>query len=397
VLAISGIACHLWAHCEYHLGETANARHDFVRARQHFERSLNVWFWSSETQFAAARSARRSGDLAAAANHLRAVQNIGGHDDGVDLEFTLLRLQQGDVKSVERGLEGLLERNDPDTIPILEVLTPAYIQSYQLDKALECTRRWLEREPDRVEAWRYRAQIFGRKQSSAELVASYQRILDLDPDDDESRLRLAAELIASRQFAEALEQYRDLRTRRGDRPHIVIGMASCLTSLSQPNEARRLLDRVLAKDAHNAPALAERGRLALQYESPAEAETWLRRAVAENPSEHDVLYSLFQCLQRVGKKTEAAEIEAKIKRLEADLMGLREAMRQIIVHPHDPEPRYRAGLLLLRNGKKDEGLRWLTSALVENPRHKPTHQALADYYDKAGDRARAAQHRKLTS
>jgi tetratricopeptide (TPR) repeat protein len=391
------MACELWARWEYGRGETANSHHDFARAREHFERALNVWFWSSRTHLAAARAARRAGDFSGSLIHLRSAQNIGGHDDAVDVELKLMRLQQGDVRSVAPELETLLAQNHPDSVAILEVLTPAYIQGYQLESALQCIGRWLEREPNRLEPWQYRAQVYGRMQSSAELLASYRHILELDRDDDECRLRLAAELVAARQFDEALKEYEHLRARQGGGPAVLTGMASCLAALNRPDEARRLLDEVLSVNPHSAGALAERGRLALQYESPARAESWLRQAVAENPSEHEVLYSLFQCLERMGQKAEAAEVQARIKRVESDLLELREAMRQVAMAPHDPEPRRQAGLVLLRNGKKDEGLRWLTSALIENPHHKATHATLADYYDKAGDVARAAQHRKLAS
>jgi predicted Zn-dependent protease len=172
-------------------------------------------------------------------------------------------------------------------------------------------------------------------------------------------------------------------------------MASCLSVLNRPDEARRLLEQVLAQEPHNGLALAERGRLALEYDSPAEAERWLRRAAAECPAERTVLYNLFQCLQRIGKQEEAAEIKAKFTALDSDLVQLREAIQQVAKTPHDPEPRYKAGLILLRNDRNKDGLRWLASALVENPRHAATHRALAEYYERSGDWKRAAQHRKL--
>jgi Tfp pilus assembly protein PilF len=292
-------------------------------------------------------------------------------------------------------LESLLEQNHPDSVAILEVLTPAYLQSYQLSHALECIRRWLEREPDSLEAWQYRAQVYSRLQNIPDLMASYRRILELNPENDDVRLQFAGQLIQSRQLQEALEQYQYLRPRLGDTPRVLGGMACCLSALDKPDQARRLLEQVLAEDAHNALALAERGRLALQYELPTEAEKWLRRAVAERPAEHDVLSSLYQCLQMTGKHQEAAEIQAKLKAIESDLSQLREAIRQIATTPHDPEPRYQAGLILLRNGKDQEGLRWLASALVENPRHAATHLALADYYQRSGDSKQAAQHRQF--
>src|SRR5262249_14360634 len=110
-------------------------------------------------------------------------------------------------------------------------------------------------------------------------------------------------------------------------------------------------------------------------ESPTEAERWLRQAVAERPPEHEALYSLFQCLQRMGKQNEAAEIQATLKAIESDLMQLRETIRQIATTPHDPEPRCKAGVILLRNGKDKEGL---ASERFEQIDHALAEEAEAD-------------------
>ena len=55
----------------------------------------------------------------------------------------------------------------------------------------------------------------------------------------------------------------------------------------------------------------------------------------------------------------------------------------------------RSRRLAWRNGLESEGLRWLESALVEDPRHAPTHRALTDFYARAGDKEKAEQHRKM--
>jgi Tfp pilus assembly protein PilF len=394
-LVVLGIGGHAWAEWEYRTAQAAIARRDFAQAQKCLERCSKVWFLGSKTQLLAARAARRAGNYDEAAKHLRECQALGGSDQDIDLEFKLLRAQQGDLKSVEQALWSLVQENHPESVSILEVLTPAYLQSFQLNSTEECISRWLEHEPDSLEAWQYRAQVYARLQIGSKLLTSYSRLVELDPANDDFRLQLAGQLAQAREPQKALEQYQYLRPRLGDTPQILCGMAGCLTALNQPDEARRLLEEVLAREPHNALALAERGRLAMEFESPSEAEKLLRQALAENPTEHDVLYNLFQCLLRQGKNTEAAEVQAKFKAVESDLVQLREAMLQVTVTPHDPEPRYKAGSILLKNGKIKEGLRWLGSALVEDPRHKATHRALADYYDQSGDSRRAAQHRKL--
>ena len=57
--------------------------------------------------------------------------------------------------------------------------------------------------------------------------------------------------------------------------------------------------------------------------------------------------------------------------------------------------RFEAGSILLRVGEEEEGLRWLRSALRVDPTHRPTHRALADYYQRKGDKEQAEKHRKM--
>ena len=63
-------------------------------------------------------------------------------------------------------------------------------------------------------------------------------------------------------------------------------------------------------------------------------------------------------------------------------------------YPHDPEPRREIGVLYLGLGEDDQGLRWLSSALQEDPRTGPTHAALADYFERVGKMDEAAFHRR---
>jgi Tfp pilus assembly protein PilF len=393
VLAALALGCHLWAYWHYRAGQQASALRDFGQAQERFEKCLNVWFLSARTHLEAGTAARRAGRLSEAAKHLRQSETLAGHDDAVELELMLLRAQQGGLASVQQDLEGLLEQNHPQSAAILEVLVPAYLQTDQLNSALGSIDKWLEIEPKSLEAWRFRAQLFSRLQIAPRLLESQRKILELDPDNDEVRQQIASQLLRSRQPDAALEEYERLRARLGDKSEILIGLAACQSVRNQPEEASRLLEQVLAREPHNALALAERGRIAMQRESPAEAERWLRQSLVERPAEHDVLYSLYQCLLKLGKQREAAEIQAKFKAIEVDLAHLREAILQVGATPHDPEPRYKAGLILLRNGKDKEGLRWIASALAENPRHAASRRALADYYERSGDLDQAARFR----
>jgi tetratricopeptide (TPR) repeat protein len=386
---------HLWAYWHYREAQKAMGLRDFAVAQQHFVQCLKVWSSSSDVHLKAARAARKAGDFEETERLLGRCIDLGGDAEAIYLEQLLVQVQRGRLSEAGPQLVDRVLQNDPDSVAILEVLTLAYIQTYQLHIALECLKRWLEREPDRLEAWLLRGYLYERLQNNPEALASYQRAVELDPDNDDARLQLAGQLAHTTDVKAALAEFEYLRQKQGDTPPVLKGLAYCRRMMDQPDEARRLLESVLNEHPRDWRALAERGRLALEYESAPEAEKWLRQAAAVAPHESDVIYSLCQCLRRLGKDQEAAEVLAKHERVEQDLAHMADLSSDIARTPHDPALRCEAGLLLLRNGLESEGLRWLESALVEDPRHAPTHQALADYYQRAGNSELAEQHRRI--
>jgi Tfp pilus assembly protein PilF len=395
LVVLSGaLACHLWAEWHYRAAQKALSRQAPAEAQPHLAQCLRVWFWSPQVYLLAAQTARRAGAFDVAENYLRDCRVLGGAAEAIELEYKLLRAQRGEFAAVEGDLVRRVREDDPESGLILEVLTPLYLRNYQLYNAQECVQLWVAREPDHVEAWLCRAQVFEYSLNTEEETASYRRVVELDPDNDAARLKLAGMLTDAHPL-EALEHFEILRARLGETSRILGGLACCRRILNQSDEARRLLEQLLAREPRNGRALGERGRLALQHESAAAAEPWFRRALAELPREVDLHYGLYKCLEGQGKRSEAREVLARLRRIEADLDRLREVTRQIAEHPHDPDLRCEAGVIQLRNGLDVQGVRWLESALREDPTHAASHQALADYYERANDRERAARHRQL--
>src|SRR5262249_39142898 len=106
------------------------------------------------------------------------------------------------------------------------------------------------------------------------------------------------------------------------------GLARCRRRLGQPEQARELLDRLLARQPQDRQALSERGQLALENGRPEEAERFLRRAAAVDPNDLEVVYNLYQCLKRLGKEGEAQEYAAQVQRISADLDRIHELVAQ---------------------------------------------------------------------
>src|SRR5262249_3096420 len=155
------------------------------------------------------------------------------------------------------------------------------------------------------------------------------------------------------------------------------GLAEARIGLGQSAQAVSLTDGVLAVQPRFAPALALRGRIALESGQSEEAETWLRQAVALEPGNHRAVYNLIQCLSQNGKEEEARQRQQQLQRLEDDLARFNEIVtKELRQRPRDPALHCELGRLLLHGGHRQEGLRWLHSALRLDPHYAPARQAL---------------------
>ena len=63
-----------------------------------------------------------------------------------------------------------------------------------------------------------------------------------------------------------------------------------------------------------------------------------------------------------------------LDRIEKDLERLAKVTLKLGSEPHNADLRCQAGQIMLHNGQETEGLRWLASALQEDPGHAATHE-----------------------
>jgi predicted Zn-dependent protease len=376
-------------------GRAALERDDLATARARLAACLETRPESAEAHFLAARAARRAGDLSDAQRSLRAAEKYGWIPEAIDLERALIAARSGNLANVEKYLVACVEKDHPDTVQILEVLAPLYIQDFRLTEAQVYLQEWVKRKPDAVQAWTWLGDVDERLQRTKDAAVAYAEAAQRAPDDADARLRLARVLVELRRGSEALPHFEKLFREKPDDAGVRLGLARCRIELGDLDAARCLLDDLLADQPQDADALTERGRLELEAGHAAEAEPWLRRAVGLRPYESSFLYTLLRCLKQRGKDAEASGVQERLDRCEADLKRLREVTRAVASSPHDADLRYEAGVLFLQNSQEREGVRWLESALRENPRHAATHQKLAEYYERTGQKERAEQHRAL--
>ena len=357
-------------------GEQALAARDYGRAGTLLDRYLTDRPADARAQLLAARAARGARAYREAREHLRRCRAGGGDAEPIAIEESLIDVLLGDEEPVA-ALRARARGDDDLALVILEVLIQRDLDTYQLDSALDEFTRYLARRPDDLHALLGRGFVWERFLNFADAVVDYRRAVAAHPDSDRARLKLADTLLIAGTPEEALAQYEWLAERWPDRPPVRLGLARCYRRLARPGAAARLLDGLLAEFPGHGETLWERGELELDEGRPATAEPLLRWASAARPFDRRVQYAMARCLLRLDRATEAAAFDARVKQLDADLTRLAAVRSEVMTHPHDAALRCEGGLLFLRNGERDEGIRWLQLALRLDPTCAAARAALA--------------------
>jgi tetratricopeptide (TPR) repeat protein len=401
VLLLAGLVLGLggpnaWAWYQLRAASSDLARFHPDEAREHLTNCLKVWPNSASTHLLASRAARQSGDLDEADRQLRACQRLlGGTSGEVALEWALLQAARGNGTEVEEFLQRRADQN-PELSPIIwEALVEGYIRLYRTLDAMACLDHWLRIDPKNLRALELRGQAYQAGKSAPKASEDFRRVLEQDPTREATRWRLVLCLLEMGSYEEAFPHLERIAREKPGDPNVLVRLARCHNMLGRGEQARQILDAVLKEDPEHGLALRTNGQFALTDRQPEQAEHWLRQAAKVMPHDYQTQWLLFQSLQQQNKVPQAQaqlRIAEEVKEQTERLGELRS--RKMAEQPLDPVLHYEMGVLLLRTGQQSAGEGWLLNALALDPAYRPAHAALAEYYERQGETAKAAEHRR---
>lgn len=368
-------------------GRQALADRQYARARERFQRYLDSRPADPPVLLLAARAARLNREYTLARDYLGRCEAAGGDPEQIQIERALVSVELGD-DSLIPPLRERASRNDELAAVILEVLIQHDLNTYQLASAREGFTRYLSLRPDDLHALLGRGFVWERFLSFSDALEDYRRAVAAHPHSERARLKLAETLLVAGTPDEALTHFRWLVERFPDMPPARLGLARCHRRLGRPEEAVRLLDALLREFPNHGETLCERGEIELDQGRPAAAEPFLRAAAISRPYDRRIQYAFYRCLLQLERRDEAAAIDARIRQLDADLRRLDALRDEVIQRPNDPDLRYEGGILFLRNGEREEGIRWLRLALRLDPHHQPAQNALSAALSNTTDASR---------
>lgn len=430
VLALGGYYAYpfLLARYHFHAAQSAAERNDLAGEQQHLLECLKGWKTDPEIYLRTARAARRLGNFEEADRCLNQCTRFHGDPSEVELERSFLSLDRRNSNLEPRIVLETLRRapeNHADLPEALEKLSKSCLKEYRLQDALAALTLWIERQPNGVQPLLLRGWVLEQLAPNPQpALPDYRRAVELEPDNDVVRLRLAEALVKTKQSAQALPELEMLQRRQPGSPVVLLNLSLCRADLGDSQEAAQLLDALLApqrlaqvqelseclrsdrplpheieaadwyrqgmtqapygsrNQAHYVvdlyiQALVERAKLAARNKG--DGEPFLRQAVKLDPFDYAANYQLALCLEQRGEQAEARRLQTKLAEIRADQERMSEAAARVLGNPHDPAPRCIAAEILLRNGQPQEAMRWLRGALQENPNYPQAVRLLTLY------------------
>lgn len=375
----------------------AAADSHYEQARDHLRVALRFRPDSAPGHFLMARASRRCDDLAAARKHLARAKDAGWPREELELEEHLIEAQEvGPRGENEKALHALALARHPAEREIIEALVKGYRNTHLPVAAVRWLGVWIERFPEDWLPHQWRAETLRLLQLPDDARADFLRVLALRPWNPDALRGLGQlELDDRRDAGAARGHFAALLEVAPDDPAGQLGMSVCLRAQGDTAGARGHLDRLLGRQPEHARGCLEYAALEADAGRPGEALDWARRAEAALPDEPELHYRLGTLFNQIGQPGLAAPHLARAELLGEAYRKTGDWARQLLDDPSRTELRYQIGAELLRVGRNETGVAWLSSALLEKPDHKPSHLALAAYYRKIGDARRAAEHERL--
>jgi tetratricopeptide (TPR) repeat protein len=309
---------------------------DFERASEYLNKYLIAHPDDKSTCVLAAQTARRRGDYISALTLLTKCQQLNGSNEPVELEFRLLRLQQGKLADADALMASYANRPEaPETPFVLEAVAVGVLNRVAptetapnsltdeavspLRHAQRASELWLELRPNRMDQvvghlWLGRIRVLEGEQADG--VAHLRKALEIDPDNFNVRFQLAS-VIAQAQPAEAASHLSILLNRNPTESQVAFRLATAYRGLGRLDEAERLLDQMLDTNPREISVLVERGLLAMDQSRLVEADRFLFRAFKLAPDVPEVNLALSQYMQMRGDSAKVKEYRDRFDRLEA--------------------------------------------------------------------------------
>ena len=342
---------------------------------------VNRFSWHNETnEFLLARSARKMGDFQNFRYHLIRAFELGFDPARLEREEWLAMAQSGDLNKSEPHLSDLLLDPRGDGQEICEAYVIGYLLIQQYAGAEELLKGWADAYPHDPLPWYLRGVVYRDLTQWKSSESAFRRALSIEPDYSDAAFQLGSVLLTLKKTTDAIEFFE--RASQDPEFHVEsrVGQAHCFRLLGKPKQARAVLDEVVLNYPNDPAASLELGRLSLDEANYESAIHWLEPLVRKNPRNTDARYALASALREVDRIEEAQEHFDAVREINEQLADASQLAESIDTQPESADDRLKVAAIHLKYGSESDGLFWMRSGISVNPTHRPTLEAMLDYY-----------------
>jgi len=200
--------------------------------------------------------------------------------------------ESGQVDKAIAEASEVLARKPADATALAE-LSLSHLEKGDKDAAALLAKQAVEANPNSAVAHRATGLLDLANGDDATAFSEFRKAAQADPRDTTSRLNMGVVLLHAGAYAKAEEQYREILRQSPDNAPAEVGLAAALRGAADGrhphnlDEARALLEKVLAADSHNTSALFNLAVLMADFvKKPTEAAPLFKRFLADAPAAH---------------------------------------------------------------------------------------------------------------
>jgi Flp pilus assembly protein TadD len=376
----------------------AFAEHRYDDARGPLQRWLDRRPRSGEARYYEAWLALVDDRPHEAAEAVRRALELDFDRDSLDVLQGVYHARSGRINDAEPLLRRAYAEGREPRAEVARELARIYLATYRLTQATAVIERYRELMPADPQPYLWSNEVASRTDASpAVLIRNYWAALERDPDLDKARIGLAEQLSKDRRFDEAEEEYRAYLRRNPKDAAAIVGLGRNAFQRGDIEGATRAFESALEVDPRQTDAIKELAQLDIRFGRFDQARRRLERLTQIEPFDPEVRYSYAQALKLAGESEKAGIELQRAAQMRDEQDRMLQLRSRILNNPKDLDSRYQVARWMLTHGHGEEGLKWAKEILRGDPRHAPTHQALAEYYAAHGNPGLANYHRTMAS
>jgi Flp pilus assembly protein TadD len=285
-----GIDANLWE-ARYDLGVVLANAGDLAGAEEQLAVAAKLAPDSQEIAVALAETRRRRSEHKLAAEGL--ADFVQDHPNAVDartLYVAALR-ESGQIDKAISEAREVLVRKPADATALAE-LALAHLAKGEKEAAALLSKQAIDSNPNSAVAHRATGLLDLSNGDDAEAFAEFRKAAQADPRDTTSRLNMGVVLLKAGAYPKAEEQYREILKVSPDDVEAQVGLAAALRGEADAQhpqkleEARSILEKVLAQDPHDTSAEFNLGVLYADFlKRPADAAPLFKRFLSDAPGD----------------------------------------------------------------------------------------------------------------